>query len=116
MAKRRCLGIDLFESEEFQNLSDGAKVLYIHFVLKADDEGVVINPQLALRLRPAGKKRLAELMEKEFILCVCGVYVVRHWNVINKINPSKMTKTVYREAREMLFINEKMEYELLSPL
>ncbi len=112
MAKRRCISVDVYESEEFYELSDKAKVLYTHFILRSDDEGVVINPKTAMRLCDAKDEALKELIDSAFVLEVEGVYVVRHWYVHNQIQPSKKTPSFFQEELSVLTVNEKKLYAI----
>lgn len=111
MAKRRCIAVDIYESEEFFCLSDKAKVLYTYFMLRSDDEGVVINPKTAMRLCLADWKTMEELIESGFIVQVEGIYVIRHWHAHNRIQPSKKTDSIYQSELSCLIVNEQKIYE-----
>lgn len=111
MAKRRCISIDVYESERFLDLSDRAKVLYTQLILRGDDEGVVINPRTAMRLCGACEDSLQELTDAQLLLLVGEIMVVKHWYVHNKIPPSKRTESVYKNELSRLCINERNEYE-----
>ncbi len=114
MAKRRCISVDVYESEEFFELSDKAKVLYTHFILRSDDEGVIINPKTAMRLCTAGDEVLEELIVKGFVLKVEEIFVIKHWYAHNRIQPTKKTASLYREELSALIINDKKIYELVG--
>ncbi len=113
MAKRRCIGIDVFESEGFFNVSDRSKVLYVYLILKSDDEGVVINPASAMVLCSAGEEQLEELIGNGLVLEVEGMYVIRHWYVHNRIPDSKMTRSVYQDVLALLRLDSHCTYEYL---
>ena len=49
MAKRRMLSIDFCESDRFYMLSPTARMLYVHFILNADDDGFVDKWRSILR-------------------------------------------------------------------
>lgn len=112
MAKRRCISVDVYESEEFFELSDKAKVLYTHFILRSDDEGVIINPKTAMRLCNAKDEVMSELKEKGFVLKVEEIYVIKHWYAHNRIQPSKKIASLYSQELSLLIINEQKLYEL----
>lgn len=116
MAKRRCIAVDVYESEEFLTLSDKAKVLYTLFILRSDDEGVVINPRTAMRLCGATDVELCELLEMGFLLAVDGVYVIRHWYAHNRIQPSRKTDTLYTEQISRLYVSSTKEYEFVDKM
>lgn len=111
MAKRRCISVDVYESEEYFELSDKAKVLYTHFILRSDDEGVIINPKTAMRLCGAGEEILRELIDSGFVLRVEEIYVIRHWYAHNQIQPTKKTNSLYREELSAVIVNDKKIYE-----
>lgn len=110
MAKRRCIGVDVYENGAFLKLSDKAKVLYAYFILRTDDEGVIINPETAMLMCSAGEDTLRELTDTEFVIEVEGMYVIRHWHVHNKIPPSKMTKSVYEDVIALLRVDRSGAY------
>ncbi len=114
MAKRRCIGVDVYSSWEFLSLSHSAKALYAYLVLYSDDEGVVINPRSVLHMCSMGEEELAELIKNGFVIEVEGVYIIRHWYAQNKIQPSKMTASMYQYELGALCINERKEYEYLQ--
>ena len=116
MAKRRCFSVDLFENEKFLLLNDKSKVLYFGLVLHCDDDGVVINPTAILRLLKKQKKYFDELIENGFIMRVDDVYVVKHWCLHNKIQPSKKTPTLYQDQFKKLFVNQTGEYEIKTDI
>ena len=116
MAKRRCISVDVYESEEFYELSDKAKVLYTHFILRSDDEGVVINPKTAMRLCDAKDEALKELIDSAFVLEVEGVYVVRHWYAHNRSRPSRVVPSLSSAELEHLVGNKVKEYEFVNNL
>ena len=114
MAKRRCISIDFYDSEEFCELTPQSKVLYTQLLLHSDDEGVVINPKATMRICKAKQRNLQELLEHRFLLFVDGVYLVRHWHIHNTIQPSRKIDSVYREQLSKVVLNESREYELKS--
>ncbi len=113
MAKRRCFSIDVMESTDYRRLSMEAKVLYIELMAQSDDEGVVINPSIALLIAGISESVMEELISNGFLLQVDDIYVIRHWYRHNKIQPSKVTPSVYSEELERLYVNNRGEYAFL---
>ena len=113
MAKRRCFSIDVMESINYRRLSMEARVLYIELMAQSDDEGVVINPSIALLIAGVGECVLDELITANFLLRIEDVYVIRHWHRHNKIQPSKVTPSIYSEELEKLYVNNRGEYAFL---
>lgn len=116
MAKRRCFSVDLFEDEKFLNLNDKSKVLYFGLILHSDDEGVIINPTAVMRLLKKQKKYFDELIENGFVMRVDKMFVIKHWNLHNHIQPSKKTDSLYQNELSKLTINQSKEYELKTDI
>lgn len=116
MAKRRCIAVDIYESEEFFCLSDKAKALYTYFILRSDDEGVIINPKTAMRLCMAGEETLRELIENGFVLEVGEIFVIRHWYAHNRIQPSRCVPSLFSAELEYLRVNQTKAYEFVDNL
>ena len=116
MAKRRCIAIDVYQSDAFLNLSDKAKVLYIAFILNSDDDGFIINPKTVMRLYEAKENILSELIDNGYIIPIDSVLVIKHWKVHNKLQNSRRTDTIYQTALSKLCENELEEYEIKENL
>lgn len=112
MAKRRCFSIDVIESYEYLKLSEKAKNLYTVLILKADDDGVIINYRTPLKLMGFGEEVFDELLDTGFILLVENIYVITHWNVHNQIPPSKKTPSLYQSQLEKLALSQDKRYVL----
>lgn len=110
MAKRRCINIDFYDSEAFCELPPRVKYLYTELILHSDDDGVVINPKAVLRICKSDKRNLDLLVNKKFLLNIDGVYIIRHWYVHNKVQPSRKIDSIYSETLYKLYINERNEY------
>ena len=111
MAKRRCFSIDVMESDKYLDLSPQAKVLYVHFNLKSDDEGVVINPVSVLRFTGMDRIYLDELIEKGFVLNFEGIYIIAHWHMHNRIPPSKSNPSLYHSRLQKLVLTDELVYK-----
>ena len=116
MAKRRCFSVDFFENEKFLMLNDKSKVLYFGLLLHSDDDGVVINPTAIMRLLKKQKKYFDELVENGFLMQVDDIFVIKHWNLHNKIQPSKKTPTLYQDEIKKLLLSQTGEYELKTEM
>lgn len=114
MAKRRCISIDFYESENFLEMSDKLKMLYTMLLLHCDDEGIIVNPMMVTKIMKASKRHLQELIDRGFILSVDGVYVLRHWFWHNHVQPSKKNMSIYVTVLDKLRVNKLKEYEVVS--
>ena len=63
MAKRRVFSIEVVESMEFLRLSKEAQLLYFFLMLHTDDEGVIINHEVVVKITDSSLKALEELTE-----------------------------------------------------
>ncbi len=113
MPKRRCFEIDIIESFNFRRLSKDAKILYFLLISHADDEGVVTNPDIALIISDTDENVINELIHTEFLLKVEDMLVIKHWHRHNKIQPSKVVPSVYKNELSHLHLNSRKEYEFL---
>lgn len=95
MANRRMLNKTVVESDPFFEMPADSQALYMHLVLNADDEGFVGNPETIRRMTGFSKDSLKLLIAKGFLISFqSGVVVVTHWEMQNKIQPSRKTKTI----------------------
>ncbi|MBQ8058123.1 MAG: hypothetical protein IJ275_07320 [Ruminococcus sp.] len=113
MAKRRCISVDVYENNDFLDLSDSAKVLYTAFILHTDDDGFIINHRTVMRLLGSSQNVLQELFDIGFVMDVGGVLVIKHWYIHNRIQPTRKVDTIYQEQLNRLYVNDCKEYELL---
>ena len=112
MAKRRCFSIDFYESDVFLNISNDAKALYLGLLLRADDDGAVINHNIILKLTRIPLKTLEELYENNLLLNVDGVCIIKHWLCHNKIQPTRKVDSIFQKELEKLSVTQTKEYIL----
>ena len=114
MANRRCISKDLYESSGFGELSPISKVLYTQFILHSDDDGVVINPKIVMLIAKAKQKHLDELLLKNFLIYIDGIFVVKHWFLHNKVQPARKHDSIYQKELSKLIVNKHKEYEVFD--
>ena len=68
MAKRRMLSIDFCESDLFFSLSPVTRMLYVHFVLSADDEGFVDKWKSVMRYAKIQNKFYQPLVDVGYVI------------------------------------------------
>ena len=59
---------NIVESDDFIDLSKGAKLLYFLLGVAADDEGFILNCKAIMRVHEIDKSELDELIEKGFVI------------------------------------------------
>ena len=114
MAKRRCISIDIIESENYADLSHSAQSLYIELMLRSDDFGVVSNARIAMLWTKTTNSELNELIEEGFLLKVDNVYIITHWNIHNRIPPSKQNESMYQKQLDKLTLTDEKLYIMKS--
>lgn len=117
MANRRMLNKTVVESDPFFEMPADSQALYMHLVLNADDEGFVGNPETIRRMTGFSKDSLKLLIAKGFLISFqSGVVVVTHWEMQNKIQPSRKTKTIFTDEKGLLLVDEQGKYLIFNNL
>ena len=115
MANRRMLNKAVVESDPFFEMPADSQALYMHLVLNADDEGFVGNPETIRRMTGFSKDSLKLLIAKGFLISFqSGVVVVTHWEMQNKIQPSRKTKTIFTDEKGLLLVDEQGKYLIFN--
>ena len=115
MANRRMLNKTVVESDPFFEMPADSQALYMHLVLNADDEGFVGNPETIRRMTGFSKDSLRLLIAKGFLISFqSGVVVVTHWEMQNKIQPSRKTKTIFTDEKGLLLVDEQGKYLIFN--
>lgn len=103
------------ESDPFFEMPADSQALYMHLVLNADDEGFVGNPETIRRMTGFSKDSLRLLIAKGFLISFqSGVVVVTHWEMQNKIQPSRKTKTIFTDEKGLLLVDEQGKYLIFN--
>lgn len=95
---------NIIESDDFIDLSKGAKLLYFLLGLSADDEGFVINSRMIMRMHEIDKSELDELVEIGFIISFDKSLCIRHWAMNNQLRFDRFNKSECKD-REKVRIN-----------
>lgn len=112
MAKRRMISVDIIETEDFIELSDSAKALYLYLVVKADDYGFIPNHKTIARMISVSAETIKELTNKNFVIHFdTDVCVIKHWLCQNKVQPTKRKDTRYLYEYSLLKECPLKEYE-----
>lgn len=108
MAERRFISKQIFNDDIFTDLEVQTRLLYAYLILNADDDGFLKNTKQMMFLSGAGVNDLQTLVSAGYLYDFdSGVYVVRHWNMMNKVQPTRKTDTIYQsEKSELTIIND----------
>lgn len=110
MADRRMLHKKVVESDSFYKLSEGAQSIYMHLTINADEDGFVNNAQsIAVRFK-SGQAKLAELVEKRFILKFGDVYVIKHWRIGNSLKNDRTKPPTYPGIAAAIWVKPNRAY------
>lgn len=103
----------ILETDNFLNISMGAKALYFLLGMEADDEGFV-SPNRVIRLYGGEAGDLKNLVDTGLIIPFkSGVIVITDWKQNNWLDPRRTKKTQYQEEKNLLLENKNTrKYEL----
>lgn len=115
MAKRRMISTEVFETDLFNDLPTSAQSLYTHYLLHADDDGMIGNPKLLRRMYGANEDDLKILIAKNYLIPFPdGVVAITHWKQMNNIRKDRYTSTIYKDDYQLLQLNDENVYRLIE--
>ena len=115
MAEKRMFSRAVLDSDTFLDMPPTSQLLYVHFGVRADDEGFVGQPRSIMRLCCASEDDLKLLIAKGFIIPFqSGVIVITHWNVNNTLRKDRQKSTIYEHERAMLETRDNGVYTLTT--
>lgn len=101
------------ESDAFLDLPLSAQALYMHIVMRADDDGFLNGAKTVSRMVGATPSDLDALVSAHFLITFeGGVVCVKHWRILNQIRKDRHHVTAYREYAETLGIKDNGAYTL----
>lgn len=105
MAKKRMFNQEVVRSDEFLDLPQSSQLLYFHFGMIADDDGIVASVERELRYLGFGSRDdLKILLDKNFIDFTTDgklVFII-HWLKNNNLRVDRYSQTTFKEARKEL--------------
>ena len=114
MASRRMISSEILFSEEFLQLPTMAAVLYVHLLMRADDDGFMNSPRTMARVLGATEEDLSLLIEKGYIIPFeNSVVAITHWHIHNHIRKECYTPTMYPQFLNRLKLSKDGVYSLL---
>lgn len=113
MAKKRMISNQIVDSDAFLDMPLSAQALYLHLLVRADDEGFSNNYRKVLRMIRATDDDLKILVAKNFvILFESGVLVIKHWLIHNTIRKDRLIPTVHEEEKRQISTKNNGSYTL----
>ncbi len=111
MAERRMFSKTIIGSDSFLDMPLSAQAFYLHLSVQADDDGFVNNPKTIQRMIGASDEDFKILVDRRFLLTFeTGVACIRHWKCHNYIPKDRYRKTVYRDEKDRLMLDETNLY------
>lgn len=113
MAQRRMIAKSIYESDKFTDLPVTARLLYTYMCLNADDDGMLTNIKQLLFLTTANNDDLSKLIESGYVIKFpSGVYVIRHWLQMNKVQATRKVVTNYIDELSQLRVGKDETYSV----
>ena len=113
MKDRRMISESDIGSTKFIKNSLGAQALYMHLIVKADDDGFVSNALPVARMIGASQKEVDELVGNGYLLDMGDdVHVIKHWFINNMMRKETYKPTEYQNKRSKLYIKRNLAYTL----
>jgi hypothetical protein len=108
------LSKEVTETDAFLGLPFSAQVLYLHYCMNADDDGVVSNPLTLRRLTGCSGEDENILARMHFVIPFkSGVMVIKHWKIHNKIPKDRYHPTKYVDEIALLQLKPNDAYTLI---
>lgn len=113
MAQRRMMSLHIIDTDAFMDMSHSAQCLYMHLLMRADDDGFVANVKKVMRMVGVQDDDLKILFAKKYILPFeSGVCVIKHWKIHNYIQSDRYNPTKYTDEMEQLLVKDNGAYTL----
>lgn len=117
MANRRMVSKNVVESDPFLDMPAESQALYTHLMLNTDDDGFIDNPGSIRRMTGFSEDSFKLLIAKGFLIGFPnGVVAIAHWEMQNKIQPTRKVGTVHLDELDMLTIDKQGKYIFLDEL
>ncbi|WP_281829823.1 MULTISPECIES: conserved phage C-terminal domain-containing protein [Lactobacillus] len=115
MAQRRMISKEVLETDRFCEMPGNAQELYSHLILNADDDGMIGNLKMLVRMYAANEDDVKVLLAKGYLIQFeDGVTAITHWQMMESIRRDRYHPTIYQDDFQKLRINEDKIYELVS--
>lgn len=113
MAQRRMISKSVIDTDAFLDLPLTAQALYLHLLLRADDDGFVASPQSIMRMVGGSKDDLRLLIGKGYLIAWdSGVMVIRHWLLHNAVPRQAYTPTFCKMEAAGLYVTADRIYTI----
>ena len=113
MAQRRMMSMHIIDSDAFMDMPHSSQNLYMHMLMRADDDGFVASPKKIGRMIGSNDDDLKVLIGKRFVIPFeSGICVIKHWRIHNYIQSDRYNATKYLEEKALLKVKDNGGYTL----
>lgn len=113
MGDRRMMSLKVIDSDAFLDMALSTQAVYMHLLMRADDDGFVNNVKKIKRMICASDDDIKLLIAKGFIIPFeTGVVVIKHWRVHNIIRKDLYHPTIYQDEKAALVPDKTGTYRL----
>ena len=115
MAVRRMISRTLIDTDQFLDLPNEAKQLYLFLNIFADDDGLIGNPKKIARSCGVEFEMIDILKSMGYLICFdSGVIAITHWLIHNYIRKDRYTPTIFTDEFNSLGTDENKVYFLIT--
>lgn len=113
MAQRRMMSMHIIDTDAFMDMPHSAQCLYMHLLMRADDDGFIASVKKIMRMVGTQDDDLKILFSKKFVLPFeSGVCVIKHWKIHNLIRSDRYNETKYIDEKNLLALKDNGSYSL----
>jgi hypothetical protein len=107
------ISMHIIDTDAFMDMPHSAQSLYMHMLMRADDDGFVGNHKKIIRMVGSQDDDIKILLAKRYVLPFeSGVCVIKHWRIHNYIQKDRYNATKYTEEMALLKVKGNGAYTL----
>lgn len=111
---RRMFNAAIFERENFYELTDKQKWLYVALCMSCDSDGITTTAKRELKFNDATQKDLDKLADNGLIIkdSETAAICIVHWHIHNQLRGDVYTPTQEQRFKSKLYVTEYCELTL----
>jgi uncharacterized protein Yka (UPF0111/DUF47 family) len=107
------MSLKVIDSDAFLDMPLSTQAVYMHLLMRADDDGFVNNVKKIKRMICASDDDVRMLVAKGFVIPFdTGVVVIKHWRVHNIIRNDLYHPTIYQDEKADLIADKTGTYRI----
>jgi hypothetical protein len=107
------MSMHIIDTDAFMDMPLSAQALYMHLLIRADDDGFIDNVKKIMRMSGNQDDDLKILFGKNFLIPFeSGVCVIKHWRIHNYIQKDRYNATKYTDEMALLSVKKNGGYTL----